>query len=155
MTVGEYSFKIMEYLGLWRPISWQSIWSIRLYNLYSTMILAFLYYFTFTFFISLFENKHNKKIFVENFFYFTTLIVLCFKITYLRFKREEIIELINMFLQGYCIPRNQDEFKIQQKIVHKERWGKRNLKIYSVTFRHRGLIQLVFFWKNRLLNKTF
>ncbi|XP_051173282.1 odorant receptor 67c-like [Leptopilina boulardi] len=132
MTVGEFSFKIMEYFGVWRPISWQSIWAIRLYNLYNFFMLAFLYFFTLTFFISLFENKHNKEVFMENSFYFSTLLVLCFKITYVRFKREEIIALTNMFLQGKCIPRNQDEFIIQQNILAEERSNTRSFMTFCL-----------------------
>lgn len=134
IKVAEFSLKTMSYFGDWRPTSLTSDWAIRLYNLYSIFMILFKFYFSITFFINLYQNKHKIEIFIEGIFLFTTTFLTVIKIVYLNIHRKDVNSLRNMFLETNCLPRNNKEILIYKNIQYKER--------------------LVMFTKNRIINFT-
>lgn len=120
--VAEFSFKILTCLGVWRPQSWTSKWSIRIYNTYNFLFLIFEYYYAFTFLISMFQNIDNTENLLQNIFFFSSIFIIAFKITYVTIYREEIISFTNMFLDKMCLPCNKKEVRIYQTFNEKERY---------------------------------
>ncbi|XP_051153456.1 odorant receptor 4-like isoform X2 [Leptopilina boulardi] len=130
--VAELSFTIFSYLGVWRPETWTSKWSIRVYNIYNFFILTFEYYYAFTFLISLFQNIHIAGVRLQNLFFFSSIFLLAFKVTYVGVYREEIIFFKNMFLEKKCLPRNKEERKIVKTLIDKERFNSRIFVLFAL-----------------------
>lgn len=122
--VAEYSFRMLSITGVWRPISFTSVWQIRLYNIYSAIVFIFNNFFVSTFLINLYQNRSNPEVYIENFFFFTTTILICVKVTYFNIYRDDITSLINMFVQKNCLSRNNKEAAIHHKYNEKKRFVK-------------------------------
>ncbi|XP_051153458.1 odorant receptor 67c-like [Leptopilina boulardi] len=131
--VAEFSFKILTYLGVWRPQSLTSKWSIRIYNICTFIMLSFEQYFALTLIIYLFQNIHNTEIVLQSIFTFSSIFMIAFKVTYINVYREEVISFINMFMNKKCLPRNKDEVKIYKTLHEKERLHSR-IFVFSLFF---------------------
>ncbi|XP_051153388.1 odorant receptor 67c-like [Leptopilina boulardi] len=123
--IGELSFTLMEYLGIWRPISFTSKWSIFIYNVYSIFIIIIMYFHTSTFFVNMCLNFNNTDLLIDNIIYFTGLTTLCFKMTYIKIYRNDFIAFKNMFLDTKCITQNRHELSIQFKFFKNDRFNSR------------------------------
>lgn len=120
--IGELSFTFMKYLGICRPPTLRSKYTIFLYNVYSLLIISIMYFHTTTFFVNICLNINNINLILDNIIYFTTLFTLCFKMTYIKIYRNDIIAFKNMFLDKQCIPQNKHELSIRIKIYENERF---------------------------------
>lgn len=121
IKVAELTFKTMSYLGDWRPTSLRSFWAIRLYTLYSIIMLLNKFYFSISFFMNFYQNTHNVDLFIEGIFLFTTTFLTSFKILYINLHRQDVNCLTNMFSNKICLPRNNEEVIIHKKFQDKER----------------------------------
>ncbi|XP_051153472.1 odorant receptor 94a-like [Leptopilina boulardi] len=120
-NVAEFSFKTMSYFGVWRPTFLTSLWAIRLYTLYSISIFLNKIFFVISLLIYLYQNKHKPAILAENLYLFTTLFLLTFKLAYFNVHRQDVYNLLNLFLQKHCLPCDSEEIRIYKKFQYKER----------------------------------
>lgn len=120
-SVGEFSFKLLMYTGVWRPITLKSFWSIRLYDCCSIIVLSYKFYLGTSFLINIYYNRDNPKIFIENIFFSTSLLLTVFKIIYLIIFRNRLEFLVSLFRKKNCHPRNNEEVKIYNKVIFKRR----------------------------------
>lgn len=119
--VAEFSFQILTWLGVWKPQTLQSKWSIRIYNICTFIVLTFEQLFAFTFIISIMKNIHNTIIILQSIFICSTIFMIAFKLIYINIYKEEVISFTNMFMNKYCLPRNKEEIKIYKTFSDKER----------------------------------
>lgn len=119
--VAEFSFKILTYLGLWKPQTLRSKWSKCIYNICTIFMLLFEHFYAFSFIITLFQNYHKTEILLQNLFLCSSIFIITFKVTYLNVYREEIISFTNMFLDDKCFPRNKNEMEICKIRMNRER----------------------------------
>lgn len=119
--LAEFSLKIMSYFGIWRPRSMTTLWTIRLYDLYSLIMLLHKYYFAITVLINLCQNKDKLIEYVENIVFFTTAFLIAVKMLYLKFRKQELKSFMNLALQHRSLPRNNEEALIYENFQYKER----------------------------------
>lgn len=122
MNAAKIPFRAMQYFGIWRPKTWTSPWAIRLYKLYSFVIIVLLTTFATTFFIYILRGAENLDALTENLIMFCGLCALSVKISNIFLRRDEIISFDNMFLEKICTPRSFHECAIQKEFEHKDRF---------------------------------
>lgn len=121
IEVAESLLQTMSYFGIWRPKFLKSLWAIRIYTIYSAIVIFNTGYFGITFFIILYQNRDKPIIFPENIFSFTTICIISLKLAYLNIHRHDVNTLLNLFGQKHCLPYNNEEIIIHQKFCVKER----------------------------------
>lgn len=120
-NVIESLLQLLSYFGMWRPKVVKSPWAIRIYLLYSAVIIINIGYFGLTFLILLYLNRDKIAVYPENIFSFTTICLISFKLAYMNFYRDDINELLSMFWQKHCFPFNDEEATIHRKFNQKQR----------------------------------
>lgn len=119
--VTESLLKIMSYFGGWRPKFCTSLWAIRIYTLYSVVVILNFFFFGLSFIIIVFKNKDKTGTLTQNIFISTSFFLLSFKLSYFNIRRQDVNTLLNLFLQKHCLPCDRDEIGIFKKLQFKER----------------------------------
>ncbi|XP_051153385.1 odorant receptor 67c-like isoform X1 [Leptopilina boulardi] len=130
--IAEYTFNIMSYIGLWRPMSLKSLWAIRIYNFCTIIVLLNQFYFSITFLINLYQNKNKSEIFTDSIFCFSNTFLVAFKIAYFNYRKKDVKFLMKLFLQKQNLPCNIEEAVIYKKFEDKERFIERIFVISSL-----------------------
>lgn len=122
VKIAEFSLKTMSYFGGWRPTFLTSTWAIRLYTLYSIIVLCNNFLFVISFLISLYQNKHKPEAIIRDIIFFTSTFLITLKLAYLNIHRQDVLMLVNLFLQEHYLPCNDEEVVIYKKFQYRERF---------------------------------
>lgn len=101
--------------GVWRPEEWSSNIAKLLYNVFTFIILALLYFLMITQFMDIILVVDNIDDFATNVLMFLTIVAVTCKATIVVLRRDAIINLVQVLLTAPCKPRDEDEMAIQKK----------------------------------------
>ncbi|CAL7950590.1 unnamed protein product [Xylocopa violacea] len=105
-------FTLLSCTGCWRPISWTSPLKTGIYNVYTLSVIVF----TIAFFVSEIGSiftVENVDEFVDITYILITIFVGFCKLMNVLFFRNEIMNLVNMFLEEPCATLSMEESEIQ------------------------------------------
>lgn len=139
IKLAQFSLKTISYFGILRPKSITSFRASRLYNIYSIIILLHKYCYSITILINICQNRHKLDIFIESMFFFTSTLLIAFKMTYLKLHQQDLISFINLSSKKKYLPRNNEEALIYEKFRYKER-----LVIHPSSYKYRKVQYLTF-----------
>ncbi|CAL7950591.1 unnamed protein product [Xylocopa violacea] len=105
-------FTLLSCSGCWRPISWSSPLKTLIYNAYTLFFVLLSIVFVITETGSLFTVKSVDE-FVDNTYVLITIFVGCCKLLNVLLYREQIISLMNIFLEEPCATSTIEETEIQ------------------------------------------
>lgn len=108
--------------GVWRPEEWSSNIAKLLYNVFTFIILALLYFLMITQFMDIILVVDNIDDFATNVLMFLTIVAVTCKATIVVLRRDAIINLVQVLLTAPCKPRDEDEMAIQKKFDKFIRW---------------------------------
>ncbi|CAK9820175.1 Odorant receptor Or1 [Anthophora quadrimaculata] len=100
--------------GCWRPISWSSTFKSFVYNVYTAFVLIIGFYFMVSQFGSMFTIETIED-FVDLTYICISVFVGCCKLSNVVFYRQDIIDLINIFLEEPCACTNNEEVQVQAR----------------------------------------
>lgn len=115
MHVLQLTFKILTFVGCWRPESWSSLHLRALYHAHTVFMTLLLYTFLITQFLDIVWNVDNADDFTENFYATLASVVSCSKFLSLLLNRNSIHSLTNVFLEKPYKPSETDEISIRYK----------------------------------------
>jgi hypothetical protein len=101
--------------GVWRPIEWSSNIAKLLYNIFTFIVLALIYFLAITQFTDIVLVIDNLDDFATNALMFPTIVAVCCKGTIVVARRKAIIKLMQTLLKEPYKPRDEDEITIQRK----------------------------------------
>lgn len=112
----QLSFKILTFVGCWRPESWSMQWRTRaIYDARTIFMIILLYAFLTSQFLDIAWNVHNADDFTENFYGTLASVVSCSKMLSLLINRDSIDTLTNVLVEKPYKPLEIDEMRIQYK----------------------------------------
>ncbi|XP_057317868.1 uncharacterized protein LOC130662913 [Microplitis mediator] len=120
MKILPYSFMILEYFGGWKPITWSTSIKGKFYDIYALTINLTMVTFCMSCLIDLFDTTNFEDI-VQNMSMSLTIIIGCLKLFLLSVKRNEIINVLQLFDTNICRVRCAEEANIQLKYDKKEK----------------------------------
>ena len=119
---GEISFTLMQFFGIWRPLTWKSPRKIFLFHIYSIFALFLFFFFVFGFFLPLFKSTEDTEVITQNSFYFTAAFTIYFKMINVMIQRKKVIKTLKMLTYDICEHRSLNEYEILQTISSKCRY---------------------------------
>ena len=114
MRVLQLPFKLLTITGIWMPIDWTLKHQQPLWILFSVLCIG-LVLIQFSSQVSYMLLAENWAQFNERLFFVPTGVSSLQKIYIFITHREELINLGEMFLREYCVPRNAEELIIQER----------------------------------------
>nr|XP_012223384.1 PREDICTED: LOW QUALITY PROTEIN: odorant receptor 46a, isoform A-like [Linepithema humile] len=115
MQILSLNFKMFTIGGVWRPIEWSSNIAKLLYNIFTFIVLALIYFLAITQFTDIVLVIDNLDDFATNALMFPTIVAVCCKGTIVVARRKAIIKLMQALLKEPYKPRDEDEIAIQRK----------------------------------------
>ena len=119
---GEFSFTLLEFFGIWRPLTWKSPWKIFLFRIYSIIALFMFFFLVFCFLLTFFRSTDDAQVITQNSFYFTAAFTIYIKMINLMIQKKKVIETLKMLTYGVCEHRSLNEYEILQKCSSKCRY---------------------------------
>ena len=119
---GEISFTLIQFLGLWRPLTWKSPWKIFVFRIYSIISLFMLFFLIFCFLLTFFRSTEGTQFITQNSFYFTAACTIYLKMINLMIQKKKVIKTLKMLIYGVCEHRSLNEYEILQKCSSKCRY---------------------------------
>ncbi|XP_051175109.1 putative odorant receptor 92a [Leptopilina boulardi] len=132
MITAKFSFRILQYSGLWRPKSLRSQWGFLLYNFYSFLIVFLFVTLDASLLLYIILIPTDIETLMKNVMFFVTVFGLNFKVIYVLLRRNDIIQFDDMLLEKYCTPRDNQEFVIQTKIDNFNRFN--SIRLFIVCY---------------------
>ncbi|XP_033220928.1 uncharacterized protein LOC117175328 [Belonocnema kinseyi] len=114
MYIGQVQSTVFQYLGLWRPQTWNSLWRIWIYRIYSILMITNYSLFIFSMLTYLLRDTSNIFNNMETLFQFSSLFTVGIKMITIMVKRKPIIDSTCILLDKLCQPRDLHELKILQ-----------------------------------------
>ncbi|EZA58610.1 ObirOr5-E16 [Ooceraea biroi] len=115
MRILQLTFKILTFIGCWRPESWSSLYLRMVYGAYTIFMIILLYTFLMSQFLDIIWNVDNAEDFTENLYVMLASVVSCSKMLSLLVNRRNIYALTNILIEKPHKPLQIDEIKIQYK----------------------------------------
>ncbi|XP_070518472.1 odorant receptor 46a-like [Cardiocondyla obscurior] len=115
MRILHLTFKILTFIGCWRPQSCSSFYFRIIYDAYTIFMIILLYTFLISQFLDIIWNVENAEDFTENFYATLASVVSCSKMLSLLVNRKNINTLINVLVEEPYKSLNVDEMRIQYK----------------------------------------
>ena len=114
-------FFVFQCLGIWRPKSWTSQWTIQLYRMYSLLITTVLLAFTSSSIIYSLRFAKDLDSLTESLLIFFVCCGANVKMYNILIHRTEIIDFDDMFLKKCCNPRDPQEAAIKKEFEYNDR----------------------------------
>ena len=115
---GEISFALMQFVGIWVPLTGNSKLKIIVYRIYSFSALIIYIYFTFSLLLYILRETEDMDLMIETSLYFTICFVTCVKMITIMIQRKKVIEMIKMLFIEICHARNINESQILRRHSH-------------------------------------
>ncbi|XP_072753272.1 odorant receptor 33a-like isoform X2 [Anoplolepis gracilipes] len=115
MRILQCTFKILTFIGCWRPESWSSLYMRIFYDAYTVFMIILLYTFLVSQFFDIIWNVDNAEEFTENFYATLASVVSCSKMLSLLVNRNNIHTLTNILVEKPYKPLDINEMKIRYK----------------------------------------
>ncbi|XP_043285403.1 odorant receptor 46a-like [Venturia canescens] len=112
MQTLQLNFRILQWIGMWRPLAWSTGWKLVVYNCFSAFMISSLYLFAVSQFVDLIVTSESANEFSHGSL-FLAILAGCGKSASVMIHRKEIIYLANVLRNDLCRPRNEVEVKIQ------------------------------------------
>ncbi|XP_057328401.1 odorant receptor 46a-like [Microplitis mediator] len=109
-----YSFMILKFAGGWKPLEWSTSIKGKLYDIYTLTVTSTLVTFCMSCIIDLFYTTNFEDI-IKNMSMSLTFIIGCLKLILFNVKRNEIINVLQLFDLNICRVRCAEEANIQLK----------------------------------------
>ena len=119
---GEISFTLLEFFGIWRPLTWKSPWKIFLFRIYSIIFLFMFLFIVFSFLLTFFRSTEDTQFITQNSFYFTASCTIYLKMINIMIQQKKVMKTLKMLTNGVCEHRSLNESKILQKCSSKCRY---------------------------------
>ena len=129
---GEISFTLMQFFGIWRPLTWKSPRKIFLFHIYSIFDLFF--FLRILFFLPLFKSTEDAEVITQNSFYFTAAFTIYFKMINVMIQRKKVVETLIMFTYDICEHWSLNEYEILQKSSSTCRYEAKLNKMWYVIY---------------------
>ncbi|NP_001177515.1 odorant receptor 89 isoform X1 [Nasonia vitripennis] len=114
MRILQVPFKVLTWSGVWMPEDWTQNQRKLKYNLFSFVCIGLMTIQSCSLTVYLMMSKTWSQ-FVETLFLIPPGLSNLQKIFVIMLHRKKVIDLVNMFENGHCIPRTADEWSIQQR----------------------------------------
>jgi len=115
MSILHLTFKILTFVGCWRPQSCSSFYLRIIYDTYTVLMFLLLYTFLVSQFLDIIWNVDNAEDFTENFYAMLASVISCSKVLSLLVNRKNIKMLINVLIEKPYRPLEMDEMRIRYK----------------------------------------
>jgi len=115
MSILHLTFKILTFVGCWRPQSCSSFYLRIIYDMYTVFMFLLLYTFLVSQFLDIIWNVDNAEDFTENFYAMLASVISCSKVLSLLVNRKNIQMLINVLIEKPYRPLEMDEIRIRYK----------------------------------------
>lgn len=109
------NFSIYTIIGLWRPVQWSSKRSKSLYSVFTLFTIYILTYLFLTHLMYLIFVVENLEDLASCSFLFISIISGLFKAATIITRRDQIINLLEIFQEEPCKASNEEEIDIQMK----------------------------------------
>lgn len=114
MYRAEISVILFKIVGIW-PSKYSKGLLTIIYQVYSIFVVSLTFIFTASNLFFILSEKIEVDVFIEDLFYFLTLLVACIKMIVIFQKRNKIHELMKILHNKQFQPRDAVEFSIQEK----------------------------------------
>jgi hypothetical protein len=114
MHILSFPFHIISLCGLWCPVHW-TLRKKAAYNLFTFVSVALTCFFFMSQFSLFFLTEFNFKFMSEIMYTLLTTLTICIKQICFLIRKSNIMNITNMLLKNWCIPRNLKEISILQK----------------------------------------
>ncbi|XP_034944365.1 odorant receptor Or1-like [Chelonus insularis] len=140
-------FTILQLIGLWQPIHWQTKWSVKFYQIYSLVTITYLYIHVLSDIIELFRIQENLENFINDLLVFLSMLGCSIKATNILNQRYKIVKLITKLSSFSYLPQDQNEELILQEFD--KSISTKTIINFSIVVITATLMQITFF-KNGL-----
>lgn len=110
--LGQISFIILQLFGVFKPFNWNSKWKNWIYHVYSIFMISLFFYFFIAILLFLLLKAKNIENEMESFYHFLAFFTVFFKMMTIFVRSQIAMELVNLFRNQLCQPRDDGEVKI-------------------------------------------
>ncbi|XP_051164235.1 odorant receptor 9a-like [Leptopilina boulardi] len=114
LYLGEISFILLQLFGIFKPLTWNTKWKTLIYYLYSIFMITIYFYFDISILLFLLLKAQNIDNEMESLYHFLAFFTVFFKMITIFLHSKIAIELVNLFKNKLCQPRDDVELKILQ-----------------------------------------